>query len=307
MTSWSRSLDQAGITAPRLRSDFSEQRRLVARFARAEYAAVRLLLPAPCVPDIIAATAFMHHSDNLIDQGSASERAAAFTAWESRVRAALDGGSADLPVLHALLDAITRHPQLRRQVETYLDGAPEEVHWEGFATESDLRRYVDAYSHPAFMLIACLLAPRASADSYAAGCRTFIEASQRLDFLADLAEDLRTGRLGIPEDALTRHGVTLGALRAGVACEALGELVRERAAQIRTGLTASYGLVDLVEARNRPFIRALVTIQELRLRAVEEKGAGLVRGSAGPSVVASLRVLAREHRAARVFTRAFTS
>lgn len=59
MPTWSRTLDEAGVSDPLLRRDYTEQRRLVARFARAEYMAVRLLLPAAVVPDVIAATAFM--------------------------------------------------------------------------------------------------------------------------------------------------------------------------------------------------------------------------------------------------------
>jgi phytoene synthase len=299
MPTWLRTLGQAGIKDPVLRRDYGEQRRLVARFARAEYVAVRLLLPASLVPDVIAATAFMHHSDNRIDQGPPSERIAALADWDSQVRTALDRGSADQPVLRALLDTIRRHPQLRKHVETYLDGAPLEAHWEGFATDTDFQHYVDTYSHPAFMLIACLLPAPSSADAFSAGCRTFIEAAQRLDFVEDMAEDLHHGRLGIPRDALARHGVTLDDLRKASSVNSVGELIHHQLSQIRPGLTASYSLVELVEPRCQPFVRALVTIQGLRLRAVENKGTALLHESTRPSLAATLRVLARDYRAAR--------
>lgn len=225
MATWSHTLDQAGITDPLLRRDYTELRRMVARFARAEYVAVRLLLPTPLVPYIIAATAFMHDSDNRIDQGSLAQRLAALADWQRRVRAVLDSDSADEPVLRALIHTITRHPQLRRNVESYLAGAPSEAQWEGFATEADFQAYVDTYSHPAFMLIACLLAPPSPADAYSAGCRTFIEASQRLDFLEDIAEDLQIGRLGIPQDALAQHGVTRNDLHKGEVSGRVSELM----------------------------------------------------------------------------------
>ncbi|WJY36581.1 squalene/phytoene synthase family protein [Streptomyces sp. P9-2B-2] len=306
MATWPKTLDQAGITDPALRRDYSEQRQLVAHYARAEYTAVRLLLPAPLVPDVIAATAFMHHSDNLIDQGPAEERIAALADWESRVQAALKSGEADQPVLRTLLDTLTRQPQLRQYVEDFLAGAPLEVKTAGFATEGDFQHYIDGYSLPAFLLIACLLGDGAPTAAYVAGCRTFIEASQRLDFLNDLAEDLADGRLGIPEELLTHHGLTRDGLtgtgptgKDGAAVDGLRPLLADQVRQIRSGFSASYGLVDLVPARNRPFVRALVSIQGLTLRAAARKGTALLDGSARPPVAAALRILAREYAAAR--------
>ncbi|MEV6397352.1 squalene/phytoene synthase family protein [Streptomyces sp. NPDC051907] len=299
MPRWSRTLNLASITDASLRRDYSEMRRLVARFAHAEYAAARLLLPAYLVPDVIAAVAFMHASDDRIDQGPLDQRLAALADWDMQVRSALDGGPTDQPVLRTLIHTISRRPQLRRHVEDFLAGAPSEVQWEGFATEADFQDYVDAYSHPAFMLIACLLAPPPPADSYSASCRTFIEASQRLDFLQDIAEDLHNGRLGIPHDALAQHGVTPDQLRTGHASDRLSELVDQQTAQIRTGLAASHRLADLAEPHGQHLLRALVALQELRLRTVQRKGPALLRRSPGTPAAAALRVLAREYQAAR--------
>ncbi|MFI1400789.1 squalene/phytoene synthase family protein [Streptomyces sp. NPDC020681] len=299
MPTWTHTLDQSRICGPQLRRDYSEQRRLVAQFARAEYAAVRLLLQPSLVPDVIAATAFMHHSDNLIDQGSRSERLVALADWDRQVQTALGSDRSDQPVLRTLIHAITRHPQLREHVEQFLQGAQLEVEWEDFSSESDFQRYIDAYSLPAFMLIACLLASHSSTPDYRASCRTFIEASQRLDFLEDIAEDLATGRLGIPQDALALHGVNRDDLHQARATAGVRELIRHQVAQIRPGLTASYGLVDLVEPLSRPLTHALVTLQELRLRAVAKAGTTLLRRATSPSVVAALGVLAREYRVSR--------
>jgi phytoene synthase len=300
MTTWRHTLDRAGITEPALRDAYTAQRRLVASFDRASCIAVRLLLPAPLVPDAVAATAFMHHGDNLLDRGPDGRRA--FAVWEGRVRAAL-AGDAEEPLLRALAHTVARRPVLRGIVAEYLVAAPADADWRGFATEADFQAYVDAYSLPAFLLVAGLLAPPSGFEGYRAACRGFIEAAQRLDFLEDMAEDLRDGRLGIPEDALARHGLTRAALTGDPDRASLDALVREQAAVIRAGFTGARGLVDLVPGPNRPMVRALITLQEHRLRGAERTGAALIRRPAprqmGPALLTFAGAYARtlRHRA----------
>lgn len=301
MAGWPVTLDRAGITDPSLRHDYTEQRRLVARFARAEYTAVRLLLPPALVPDVLAATAFMHHTDDRIDQGPVAGRAAALTAWDGQVRTALAGAPTDEPLLRALRHTVTRHPQLGPYAREFLAGAAADVDWSGFATERDFQDYIDAYSLPAFMLLTCLLAPDTGTEAYVAGCRSFIEAMQRLDFLDDIAEDLSHGRLGIPQDALARHGLTHRDLaEAGPAARtAFAALVPQQLALVQTELSAACDLVERVAAPGRPLVRALLALQELRVRTVRRKGAALLSGATRPPVVGALGLLAREYRAAR--------
>ncbi|MFD8077416.1 squalene/phytoene synthase family protein [Streptomyces sp. NPDC059718] len=286
MSRWRKTLDRAGITDPALREAYTAQRRLVARFDRASYAAVRLLLPAPLVPDALAATAFMHHSDNLLDRGP--DGRGAFAVWDAQVRVALAGDPAD-PLTRALAHTVTRRPALRGIVADYLVAAPADAEWRGLATEADFQAYVDAYSLPAFLLVAGLLAPPTGFDAYRAACRTFIEAAQRLDFLEDMAEDLADGRLGVPEDALARHGLSRAALTRDPDPASVAALVRDQAGLVRSGFAGATGLVDLVPEPNRPMVRALIALQGHRLRSAERAGATLARRPAprplGPALL----------------------
>ncbi|GGP86780.1 phytoene/squalene synthase family protein [Streptomyces melanogenes] len=296
-TRWSRTLDHAGISDPALRGAYSGQRQLVARFARAEYTAVRLLLPPPAVPHIVAATAFMHHTDNLIDQGPVKERLAAADDWRQQVTTALTRGSSEDPLLRALTHTISRHPQLHEYVEQFLKGADVEVEWESFSGEADFQHYVTAYSLPAFMLVACLLAPEAPGEEYVTGCRAFIEATQRLDFLDDIAEDLAEGRIGITHETLARHGLTPHDLRRQPG--GFKALLHEQAPLVRAGLEESRTLEHHVHPSSRPLVRALVALQTLRVGAVEKAGPALLDGSTRPPLADALRLLGREYRAAR--------
>nr|WSY49325.1 squalene/phytoene synthase family protein [Streptomyces sp. NBC_00886] len=306
MIGWPTALTKAGITDPRLRRAYDAQRRLVRRFALHEYVAVRLLLPADLHPPVIAAVAYMHSTDELIDTGDVHVRTTTLASWDTETTAALDEGG-EPPAedtLLALRDTTLRHPHLAARVRAFLDGAPVEASWTGFETEADFQAYVDSYALPALMLTASLLAPDPDAgadEPFVRGCRALIEGLQRADFLADLAEDAENGRIGVPEDELVRHGLKFDDLRnKSEACvPALARLVRAQADLAEATLTEGRGLPALVAAEHRPFLDALIAVQELRLRAVRREGGRLLRRGASPAAFATLRVLARQYRRAR--------
>jgi phytoene synthase len=299
MSAWHQALDAAGIREPGLREDYTRQRELAARFKRSAYLAARMLLPRPLFPHVVAATAFMHHSDNVLDSGPQDGRAAAYAKWEKLVREGLAGGDARHPVIRPLLHTITAYPQVRARVEDYLLTARADLDFTGFATEADHQAYIDQYSLPAFMPVACLLAPEGDATDFRAGCRTYIDASQRLDFVNDLAEDLADGRLTIPRETLDRFGVTREDLEQARDLPGTRQLITYVLGQARDTLAASRPLIDLVPPPGRPLVRALIAFDELTVPAAARKGAGLLKGSARPSVPGAVRVLLREYVQAR--------
>ncbi|MFG3492701.1 MULTISPECIES: phytoene/squalene synthase family protein [unclassified Streptomyces] len=288
---WKRALDRAGVREPRLRRDYTEQRRAVRRFATAEYAAARLLLPAALLPHVVAAVAFMHDTDDRIDRGTPDERAARLTEWDALVRTSLAEGDSALPVLRCLARTAESHPEIRTHADDFLRGCEREAVWRTMADDGELRQYVQEYSLPALMLTAGLLAPEdaAARTAYTDGCHLLIRAMQRIDFLEDLPEDLRAGRHGIPLDAVARHGADLT-----VPGPELGRLVEEQADRAAADLTAATPLPSLVAPPYRPFVRALVGVQHLRLDAVRRAGASLATRTSGPSAPAAARLLLRE-------------
>ncbi|APE25997.1 MULTISPECIES: squalene/phytoene synthase family protein [Streptomyces] len=288
---WKRALDRAGVREPRLRREYTAQRQAVRRFATAEYAAARLLLPAALVPHVVAAVAFMHDTDDRIDRGPVDERAAALTEWDGLVRKALAEGDSALPVLRCLVRTVECHPDVRTHVDAFLRGCEREVAWRTIADEEDLERYVEEYSLPALMLTACLLAPAdtAARAAFTDGCHRLIRGMQRIDFLEDLPEDLRAGRTGVPADAVARHGADLTRPDA-----ALGRLVQEQADRADVDLTAAASLPDVTAPSYGPFLRALIGVQRLRLDAVRHAGASLATRTSGPAAPAAAALLLRE-------------
>ncbi|MDX2564512.1 squalene/phytoene synthase family protein [Streptomyces sp. TX20-6-3] len=288
---WQRALERAGVWEPRLRRDYTEQRRAVRRFAAAEYAAARVLLPAALLPHVVAAVAFMHDTDDRIDRGAPDDRAAALAEWDGLVRKALADGDSALPVLRCLARTAECHPDVRAHVDEFLRGCEREVAWRTIADDEELGQYVQEYSLPALMLTACLLAPEDASTrvAFTEGCHLLIRAMQRIDFLEDLSEDVRAGRHGVCADAVARHGADL--TRPG---PALGRLVEEQADRAAADLTAATLLPTLVAPAHRPFVRALVGVQDLRLVAVRRAGSSLATRPSNPSAPAAALLLLRE-------------
>ncbi|WP_329596101.1 squalene/phytoene synthase family protein [Streptomyces pseudovenezuelae] len=299
MTAWNQSLDAAGIREPELRRDYGAQRESVARFRRASYLAARLLLPRAVLPHVVAATAVMHHGDNLLDTGPKPQRVAAWASWEQAVRKALDNGASDDPLIRTLLHTRAAYPRLGDVVEEYLSTATAELEFAGFDTEADYQAYVDAYSLPAFMLVASLLGPERADEDFRAGCRMFIDGSQRLDFVNDLAEDLAEGRLGIPTETLERFSVTAKDLAERHESSRVRELVESQIETARASLLAAKALPALTANPNAVLLEAVIEIELLTADAALARGAQLLRGAVSPPVVGSLRVMLAARRRAR--------
>ncbi|QLE70855.1 phytoene/squalene synthetase [Streptomyces rectiverticillatus] len=305
MTStWNKALDVAGVHDRRLRADYTRQRDLVARFRRHAYVAVRLLLPGATVPHVIAMTAFMHHTDNVLDSGSTlAERTSAYVTWERDVREALAGGRADHPVIRPVLHTVAARPGLAEAVEAFLKTAVADLDFTGFATEGAYQDYVDAYSLPAFMLVAGVLDPGTDPGAYRAACRSYIDGSQRLDFVNDLAEDLEGGRLALPRETLEQHGVSRGDLESARETPAVRALLAGQLRRARHDLLAARRLAGLTSPVDRSFVRAMVELEVLTADAAAAKGFGLLRGPARPPAGAALRMFLRECARARTARR----
>ncbi|MFD8787006.1 phytoene/squalene synthase family protein [Kitasatospora sp. NPDC059599] len=299
MGRWERALDAAGVHDPGLRADYGRQRQQVARYKREVTLAAGLLLPDRTVPHVIAAAAFMHRTDTLLDSGPLAERRAASARWQRSVAESLAAGRTDDPELRPLLNSVAAHPALRDRALDFLAATDADLDFAGFATEEEYQDYVDGYSLPGFMVVAGLLGPDGDQAAFRAACRTYIDAAQRLDFVNDLAEDLAEGRLTIPEQTLREYGVTRADLEGGRDLPAVRALLGDLLDRADRTLAEGRAVVALVPAVHRPMVRCLLGVDALVSAAARVDPGALLRRSASPAKPAALRLLAREYLRAR--------
>ena len=184
------------------------------------------------------------------------------------------------PVIQALLasldalglgeEARSEDSPLIARLEERLGGARIELEYEGFAAEADLEAYLDARYASLFALYARLLdAPDEQVDAAARLGRWH----GRLDRARLLGRHARSGRVYVPQETLTRHGLDEADLYRENASDSRETLFREELERIAAGL-------DDWQAGGRPprLFRILRSIDREHLRLMRSAPAELTTG-----------------------------
>ncbi|MER6449701.1 phytoene/squalene synthetase [Streptomyces venezuelae] len=297
MPSWRTTLTAAGVSRPRLRDDYTHAARRVRRREPAPYLALRLLAAPPLVPALAAGLAFMNLVDDVAETGTPHQRAAGLAALSERVAAALESGDSPDPLLRAYAHAVDSRGLPPHWVTRFLEGAATaEAGFDGFAAEEDFQAYLDAYAWPGVLVFAGLQYQGGPGAEQAAGWRRFVDAAQRVDFLADLRGDLAEGRLCIPRARLDEHSVTRADLEQARDTPAVRALLTAECRRARTALDAAHGILGLAEPGLRPVVTTMTELMAHQLTAVERAGVTALRRDTGYGLAAPLRILVRAAR-----------
>ncbi|MFD6971350.1 squalene/phytoene synthase family protein [Streptomyces sp. NPDC059949] len=292
MPSWRTTLTAAGISGPRLRNDYTHAARRVLRREPAPYLALRMLAAPPLVPFLAAGLAFMNLVDDVAETGTPQQRAAGLAALTDRVEAALKTGDSPDPLLRAYAHAVDSRALPAHWVSRFLEGAATaEAGFDGFDGEEDFQAYLDAYAWPGVLVFTGLQYQGGPDPEQAAGWRRFVDAAQRVDFLADLCGDLAEGRLCIPRARLAEHSVTRADLEQARDTPAVRALLAAESRRARTALGAAHGILDLAEPGLRPVIATMTDLMAHQLTAVERAGVAALRRNIGYGLAAPLRIL----------------
>ena len=206
-------LSAAGIADPRLRAGYELCRRLNAVHGRTYYLAT-LLLPPAKRPYVHALYGFARHADDIVDDLAASagpeERAARFSAWSRDFVDDLDWGESGDPVCRAVIDTIRRWDIPRSYFADFLDSMRMDLTVTEYATFDDLSKYTWGSAAVIGLQMLPILGRADDSVGWEALEPYAIDlgvAFQLTNFLRDVAEDLRLGRIYLPQDSLAAFGV----------------------------------------------------------------------------------------------------
>ncbi|RNL85310.1 phytoene/squalene synthase family protein [Halostreptopolyspora alba] len=203
-------LDAAGIAPARLRRDYLLCRDLHGHHGRTYYTATRVLPPARR-PGIHALYGFARWVDDIVDDPEpgttlADQRARLDTIGHDLGRA-LEGNEPHEPVLRALAHTAHRYELPAAHFRAFMASMRMDLTVTSYRDLAQLRRYMYGSAAVIGLQVLPLLGtvvPRERAAPHAAALG---EAFQLTNFLRDVAEDLRRGRLYLPADVLAAHGV----------------------------------------------------------------------------------------------------
>ena len=185
---------------------------LTKRYGTTYYWGARLL-PTAQRRDVYTVYALCRLADDIVDEpdrddpaapprGTAGERLAAF---RTQFFAALNRGSADEPVMAAIVDSLRRRRTEPECFERFFDAMASDLTRTSWATWEELR---DGYMEGSAAVIGEMMLPVLEPYSPAAlgPARSLGLAFQLTNFLRDVGEDLDRGRVYLPQADLVRHG-----------------------------------------------------------------------------------------------------
>jgi phytoene synthase len=299
-------LDAAGIGDPALRASYETCRRLNAAHGRTYYLATRLL-PAAKRPYVHALYGFARYADEIVDDLSSTltgaEKAQWLQCWGEQVLHDLSRGDSRHPITRALVDTVRRWQIPVAHVEAFLASMRMDLTVTEYATYEDLLRYVHGSAAVIGLQVLPVLeplVPREVAEPYAADLGV---AFQMSNFLRDVGEDLRRGRVYLPQEDLAAFGVTREHLEHGVVDGRVRRLLAFEVARTReTYRSAAHG-VRLLHPTSRPCIETALALYSGILDEVEKADYQVldrrVRVRAGRRAAVAVPALVRARAAQR--------
>jgi phytoene synthase len=296
-----RTLDAAGITDPPLRAAYEVCRKLNAEHGKTYYLA-SLLLPPAKRPHVWALYGFARSADEFVDSLT-DPNPEALIAWGDQFLEALSGGSAPLdPAAMAMQNTMRRWAIPRQHVEAFLESMQMDISVTGYPTYADLEQYMYGSASVIGLQMLPILEPQS--PSAASRARALGEAFQMSNFIRDVGEDLKRGRVYLPQEDLDTFGVTRAALTAGTVTPMIRELLAFEIERTRALYAFAEPGIEMLHPTSQDCMRTAFKLYGEILDAVERSGYQVLTQRVGVPLPRRLAVAIPALRRARATRRA---
>ena len=270
-----RELDAAGITDPALRASYERCRRLNAAHGKTYYLAT-LLLPPAKRPYVHALYGFARYADEIVDDLASTltdqQKADWLVGWGARLLAEVRAGGTEQPahpVSPAVVDTVRRWDIPLELFESFLASMRMDLTVTGYPTYDDLMKYVWGSAAVIGLQMVPVLEPvvaRELAEPYAADLGIAFQLS---NFVRDVGEDLRRGRVYLPGEDLAHFGVDRERLARGVVDGPIRRLLAYEIARTRELYRSAAQGIRLLHPTSRECIRTALRLYRGILDEVE--------------------------------------
>jgi phytoene synthase len=280
-----------------LEKSYARCREIHREHGRSYFLATRLL-PAARRPHVHALYAFTRWADDIVDGNAPSERQDRLEEWGQTFLAGLAGADVRDPLLPAVVHTVHMYQLDLNDFDAFLRSMAMDLKVTAYPTYADLLGYMEGSAAAIGTMMLPILGVVPGGDRGVAreSARQLGFAFQLTNFIRDVREDLDRGRIYLPEEDLTRFGVTPTTLYSdadrGHTSPAVRALIRYEAERARAHYAASLPGLALLEDRSQVCIRAAFLLYGGILGAVTRSGYDVMAGRAVVSGRARLGMVA---------------
>ncbi|MBJ7338840.1 phytoene/squalene synthase family protein [Mycolicibacterium sp.] len=272
-------LDAAEIREPSLREAYRRCREINAQHGKTFFAATRLLAPSQR-PAVHALYGFARRADDILDDFDDSRgnelRAEQLQKFSTQLYDSLGEGKpcGDDPTLTAVVDTARKYDIGWDLFDDFLASMRMDLSVTDYPDRAALERYMYGSAEVIGLQVLPILGTVGSREEAAPHAAALGKAFQLTNFLRDVDEDLRRGRVYLPADELAAHGVDRDVLtwcqtnrrtdvRVRAALAEQHAIARAVYAQARPG-------IDKLQPASRPCVEVALTLYSEILDRIEE-------------------------------------
>ena len=226
------------------------------------------VLPGPKRRAISALYAFARRIDDLADQEEPAR--AELESWRTAVEA-LPNSQDGHAILVALADAMSRYPVPRDALVDLVDGALMDCEQNRYASWDELREYCRRVAGAVGVACAAVYEP-SSWEAARPRAETLGLALQQINIMRDVAEDWSLGRVYLPQDELSRFGVSEEEIAAGSPGPGWRPLMEHQAVRADALMRKGLELLPLLDRRSALCVRSFAGIYRGLLTQMQDRG-----------------------------------
>jgi phytoene synthase len=227
-------LDAAGIFDPELRASYTECKRLNSLHGKTYYLAT-LLLPPAKRPFVHALYGFARYADEIVDDLNSTltdeEKAAELSTWGNQVLSDIKSGTSSDHIGRALVDTVRRFDIPISYFEAFLHSMTMDLTVSEYQSFEDLMEYV--YGSASVIGLQMLPILGSTSPEALGAAEKLGTAFQLANFIRDVGEDLDRGRIYLPIQELSAHGVTNEMLEEKILTPQIKAVLQEQIARVR--------------------------------------------------------------------------
>ena len=258
-----RELDAAGIIDPNLRAAYAQCRMLNARHGQTYYLAT-LFLPPAKRPAVHALYGFARWVDDVVDEGTGPADIAGqeklIDDVETLISRPADVDATDPPVVAALRDTQARWDIPSSHFVDFLASMRMDLSVTEYETHADLERYMWGSAAVIGLQMLPVLEPVTPLELAAPYAVDLGLAFQLTNFLRDVGDDLRRGRIYLPMSSLRQHGVDRARLQRGVVDGPIRRVLADEIARTRERYRSAAAGVRMLHPTSRDCVRVALRL-----------------------------------------------